>query len=151
MATLTPAQLAAINSISDEDLAPPPSSDDIFGHMEELKNQFAEDNQKIADQMAENEVTLRIETSLTEIFLQARVKSNMAAKLAERRQRRARVNLEERESAALTNDTKEDHEEPNHDDHEEEEHHEKKHKDKKHKDKKHKDKKHKKHKDKSDD
>merc|ERR1712083_588920 len=135
LATLTPAQLAAINSISDEDLAPPPSSDDIFGHMEELKNQFAEDNQKIADQMAENE---------------ARVKNNMAAKLAERRQRRARVNLEQRESAALTKDIVEDHEDTNHDDHEEE-HHEKKHKDKKHKDKKHKDKKHKKHKDKSDD
>ena len=74
----------------------------------------------------------------------------MAAKLAERRQRRARVNLEQRESAALTKDIVEDHEDTNHDDHEEE-HHEKKHKDKKHKDKKHKDKKHKKHKDKSDD
>ena len=89
---------------------------------------------------------------MTKIFLQARVKNNMAAKLAERRQRRARVNLEQRESAALTMDIVEDHEDTNHDDHEhDQEHHEKKHKDKKHKDKKHKDKKHKKHKDKSDD
>ena len=75
---------------------------------------------------------------------------NMAAKLAERRQRRARMNLEERETAALTGKHLEDAEEHDHeDDHEEEEHEEghngKKHKDKKHKkhkDKKHKDKKH---------
>ena len=68
----------------------------------------------------------------------------MAAKLAERRQRRARMNLEERETAALTGKHVEDageHEEEEH----EEGHNEKKHKDKKHKkhkDKKHKDKKH---------
>ena len=74
----------------------------------------------------------------------------MAAKLAERRQRRARMNLEERETAALTGKHVEDAGEHDHeDDHEEEEHeeghNEKKHKDKKHKkhkDKKHKDKKH---------
>jgi len=135
LATLTPAQLAAINSISDDDLAPPPSEEDIFGKTEALKQQFAEDNDRIAQQMAENE---------------ARVKNNMAAKLAERRQRRARMNLEERETAALTGKHLEDAEEHDHeDDHEEEEHEEghngKKHKDKKHKkhkDKKHKDKKH---------
>ena len=56
MATLTPAQLAAINSISDDDLAPPPSEEDIFGKTEALKQQFAEDNDRIAQQMAENEV-----------------------------------------------------------------------------------------------
>jgi len=135
LATLTPAQLAAINSISDDDLAPPPSEEDIFGKTEALKQQFAEDNDRIAQQMAENE---------------ARVKNNMAAKLAERRQRRARMNLEERETAALTGKHVEDAEEHDHEgDHEEEEHedghNEKKHKDKKHKkhkDKKHKDKKH---------
>merc|ERR1712012_102096 len=135
LATLTPAQLAAINSISDDDLAPPPSEEDIFGKTEALKQQFAEDNDRIAQQMAENE---------------ARVKNNMAAKLAERRQRRARMNLEERETAALTGKHLEDAEDHDHeDDHEEEEHEEghngKKHKDKKHKkhkDKKHKDKKH---------
>jgi len=135
LATLTPAQLAAINSISDDDLAPPPSEEDIFGKTEALKQQFAEDNDRIAQQMAENE---------------ARVKNNMAAKLAERRQRRARMNLEERETAALTGKHVEDAGEHDHeDDHEEEEHeeghNEKKHKDKKHKkhkDKKHKDKKH---------
>jgi len=134
LATLTPAQLAAINSISDDDLAPPPSEEDIFGKTEALKQQFAEDNDRIAQQMAENE---------------ARVKNNMAAKLAERRQRRARMNLEERETAALTGKPIEDAEEHEHEDDEEEheeEHKEKKHKDKKHKkhkDKKHKDKKHK--------
>lgn len=79
---------------------------------------------------------------------QARVKNNMAAKLAERRQRRARMNLEERETAALTGKPIEEAEEHEHEDDEdeEEEHKEKKHKDKKHKkhkDKKHKDKKHK--------
>ena len=80
---------------------------------------------------------------------QARVKNNMAAKLAERRQRRARMNLEERETAALTGKPIEDVEEHEHEEDEEEheeEHKEKKHKDKKHKkhkDKKHKDKKHK--------
>merc|ERR1712038_1556161 len=133
LATLTPAQLAAINSISDDDLAPPPSEEDIFGKTEALKQQFVEDNDRIAQQMAENE---------------ARGKNNMAAKLAERRQRRARMNLEERETAALTGKHVEDAEEEEH----EEGHNEKKHKDKKHKkhkDKKHKDKKHhKKHKDK---
>jgi len=133
LATLTPAQLAAINSISDDDLAPPPSEEDIFGKTEALKQQFAEDNDRIAQQMAENE---------------ARVKNNMAAKLADRRQRRARMNLEERETAALTGKPIEDAEEHEHEDEEdeEEEHKEKKHKDKKHKkhkDKKHKDKKHK--------
>ena len=56
LATLTPAQLAAINSISDDDLAPPPSEEDIFGKTEALKQQFAEDNDRIAQQMAENEV-----------------------------------------------------------------------------------------------
>ena len=56
LAPLTPAQLAAINSISDDDLAPPPSEEDIFGKTEALKQQFAEDNDRIAQQMAENEV-----------------------------------------------------------------------------------------------
>ena len=56
LATLTPAQLAAINSISENDLAPPPSEEDIFGKTEALKQQFAEDNDRIAQQMAENEV-----------------------------------------------------------------------------------------------
>merc|ERR1711974_220047 len=128
LATLTPAQLAAINSISDDDLAPPPSEEDIFGKTEALKQQFAEDHERIAQQMAENE---------------ARVKNNMAAELAERRQRRARMNLEERETAALTGKPIEDAEEHEHEDDEEEE---EEHKEKKHK--KHRDKKHKKHKDK---
>jgi len=133
LATLTPAQLAAINSISDDDLAPPPSEEDIFGKTEALKQQFAEDNDRIAQQMAENE---------------ARVKNNMAAKLAERRQRRARMNLEERETAALTGKHVEDAEEHDHEGDLEEEEHEEGHNEKKHKDKKHKKHKDKKHKDK---
>jgi len=133
LATLTPAQLAAINSISDDDLAPPPSEEDIFGKTEALKQQFAEDNDRIAQQMAENE---------------ARVKNNMAAKLAERRQRRARMNLEERETAALTGKPIEDAEEHEHEDEEDEHEHEEEHKEKKHRDKKHKKHKDKKHKDK---
>jgi len=133
LATLTPAQLAAINSISDDDLAPPPSEEDIFGKTEALKQQFAEDNDRIAQQMAENE---------------ARVKNNMAAKLAERRQRRARMNLEERETAALTGKPIEDAEEQEHEDEEDEHEHEEEHKEKKHRDKKHKKHKDKKHKDK---
>ena len=63
LATLTPAQLAAINSISDDDLAPPPSEEDIFGRTEALKQQFAEDNDRIAQQMAENEVRLSTRVS----------------------------------------------------------------------------------------
>merc|ERR1712038_370908 len=133
LATLTPAQLAAINSISDDDLAPPPSEEDIFGKTEALKQQFAEDNDRIAQQMAENE---------------ARVKNNMAAKLAERRQRRARMNLEERETAALTGKHVEDAGEHDHEDEHDEEEHEEGHNEKKHKDKKHKKHKDKKHKDK---
>merc|ERR1712038_1969427 len=123
LATLTPAQLAAINSISE----------DIFGKTEALKQQFAEDNDRIAQQMAENE---------------ARVKNNMAAKLAERRQRRARMNLEERETAALTGKHVEDDGEHDHEDEHEEHEHEEEHKEKKHRDKKHKKHKDKKHKDK---
>ena len=57
MATLTPAQLAALNAISEDDLAPPPSQQDIFGQMDALKEQFTEENDRIKAQFAENQVT----------------------------------------------------------------------------------------------
>jgi len=110
LATLTPEELAAFNAISDDDLAPPPSQEDIFGQMDALKSQFEEDKDKIERQFKENQ--MRIENSLQD-------------KIAARRQRRARKNLEEKELEAMKG--------------------EKSLKDKKHKkDKKHRDKKHKK-------
>ena len=55
-ATLTPQELAALNAIADDDLAPPPSQEDIFGQMDVLKSQFEEDNEKIEKQFKENQV-----------------------------------------------------------------------------------------------
>ena len=55
-ATLTPEELAALNAISADDLAPPPSQEDIFGQMDVLKSQFEEDNEKIEKQFKENQV-----------------------------------------------------------------------------------------------
>merc|ERR1712142_824338 len=97
-----------------EDLAPPPSQEDIFGKMDVLKSQFEADNEKIERQFKENQ--MRIENSLQD-------------KIAARRQRRARKNLEEKELEAIKGEKKEKKE--------------KKHKDKKHKHKKHKKEKHK--------
>jgi len=87
LATLSPAELAALSSISADDLAPPPSNEDIFGKVDALKSQFEEDNQKITKQFEEN---------------QARVENSLQAKLAARRRRRARVAVEEKELEALT-------------------------------------------------
>ena len=55
-ATLTNEELAALNAIADDDLAPPPSQEDIFGQMDVLKSQFEEDNEKIEKQFKENQV-----------------------------------------------------------------------------------------------
>ena len=55
-ATLTPEELTALNAIAADDLAPPPSQEDIFGQMDVLKNQFEEDNEKIERQFKENQV-----------------------------------------------------------------------------------------------
>jgi len=109
-AILTPEELAALNTLAADDLAPPPSQEDIFGQMDVLKSQFEEDKEKIEKQFKENQ--MRIENSLQD-------------KIAARRQRRARKNLEEKELEAIKGENKE-----------------KKHKEKKHK--KHKEKKHKK-------
>ena len=55
-ATLTPAELAALNAIAADDLAPPPSQEDIFGQMDVLKSQFEEYNEKMEKQFKENQV-----------------------------------------------------------------------------------------------
>ena len=58
LATLTAEELAALSSIADDDLAPPPSQEDIFGKVNALKSQFQEDREKIARQLKENQVIL---------------------------------------------------------------------------------------------
>ena len=40
----------------EEDLAPPPSEEDIFGQIESIKQQFAEENQQLNRQLEENKV-----------------------------------------------------------------------------------------------
>ena len=53
---LTPDELAALNTLAADDLAPPPSQEDIFGQMDVLKSQFEEDKEKIEKQFKENQV-----------------------------------------------------------------------------------------------
>ena len=45
-ATLTPAELVALYAAAADDLAPPPSREDIFGQMDVLKSQFEETVQR---------------------------------------------------------------------------------------------------------
>merc|ERR1712179_342504 len=88
----------------------------IFGKMDVLKSQFEADNEKIERQFKENQ--MRIENSLQD-------------KIAARRQRRARKNLEEKELEAIKGEKKD----KRHKDKKEKKHHkEKKHKKKKHED-----------------
>jgi len=117
-AILTPEELAALNTLAADDLAPPPSQEDIFGQMDVLKSQFEEDKEKIEKQFKENQ--MRIENSLQD-------------KIAARRQRRARKNLEEKELEAIKGEKKD----KKHKDKKDKKH--KKHKDKKHKKDKHED------------
>ena len=56
LSTLTPDQISALNAIAADDLAPPPSQEDIFGKMDVLKSQFEADNEKIERQFKENQV-----------------------------------------------------------------------------------------------
>jgi hypothetical protein len=94
--------------------------------MDVLKSQFEEDKEKIEKQFKENQVQ-DIELLFhnpPQFVSQLRIESSLQDKIASRRQRRARKNLEEKELEAFKGEKKE-----------------KKHKDKK--DKKHKDKKHK--------
>merc|ERR550532_1571160 len=86
LATLTSKELEMLRSISQDDLAPPPSQEDIFGQIDAVKKQFEEDHELIARQFEENKM---------------RMEANFQEKLAERRRRRARHNLEEKELAEL--------------------------------------------------
>merc|ERR1719266_1877793 len=87
LASLTPDQLAALSAISEDDLAPPPSQEEVFGKkVEELKTEFLEDKDRLEHQIAEN---------------QARTNASLEAKLAARRQRRARMNVQARTNASL--------------------------------------------------
>ena len=58
LATLTDDELAALSAVAEDDLAPPPSQEDIFGKVDALKSQFQEDNEKIARQLKENQVNI---------------------------------------------------------------------------------------------
>jgi len=86
LATLTAKDLERLKIIADDDLAPPPSQEDIFGQVDAIKEQYVEDNEKLIHQLQEN---------------QARVQDNLNEKLRDRRQRRARKNVEEKERDAL--------------------------------------------------
>lgn len=85
---LTESELAALAAMSgDDDLAPHPSNDQLFGaKMEALKSEFQEDSDRYAKQVEEN---------------QSRVKQSLADTLAKRRQRRARKNVEEKQKSVL--------------------------------------------------
>ena len=56
LATLTSKELEMLRSISQDDLAPPPSQEDIFGQIDAVKKQFEEDHELIARQFEENKV-----------------------------------------------------------------------------------------------
>ena len=58
LATLTSKELEMLRSISQDDLAPPPSQEDIFGQIDAVKKQFEEDHELIARQFEENKVGL---------------------------------------------------------------------------------------------
>merc|ERR1711879_386999 len=118
LATLSATELEMLRSVSDEDLAPPPSEENIFGQIESIKKQFAEENQQLNRQLEENKM---------------RMNANFQEKLAERRQRRARHKMERSELAEYK-ENKKDKKDKKH--HKKEKKH---HKDKKHKKDKHQD------------
>ena len=60
LATLTSKELEMLKSISQDDLAPPPSQEDIFGQIDAVKKQFEEDHELIARQFEENKVIVRV-------------------------------------------------------------------------------------------
>ena len=79
------AQLAALNS--EEELAPLPSNQDLFGEkMEALKNEYQSDAERLEKNIEENK---------------NKVESSLQDKLASRRQRRARKNIEEKEKSVM--------------------------------------------------
>ena len=79
------AQLAALNG--EDELAPLPSNEDLFGEkMEALKNEYQSDAERHKQNLAENK---------------NKVESSLQDKLAARRQKRARKNIEEKEKSVL--------------------------------------------------
>lgn len=46
-----------LRSVSNDDLAPPPSEEDIFGQIEMVKKQFEEENNQLNRQLEENKVS----------------------------------------------------------------------------------------------
>lgn len=81
MATLSEEELEKL--LTDDEIAPQPSKEDIFGaEIERLANELTEDQKRLQQLEAE---------------ASNKVKSNLESKLAARRQRRARKNLEMKE------------------------------------------------------
>eukprot|EP00093_Oithona_nana_P004899 04899.XXX_84641_87361_1 [CDS] Oithona nana genome sequencing. len=79
------AALAALNN--GDELAPPPNSDQLFGEkMEAIKKEYEDDNQRYQKLLEKDK---------------AEMNRNLEDKLASRRQRRARKNLEEKEKAVM--------------------------------------------------
>lgn len=79
------AALAALNN--GDELAPPPNSDQLFGEkMEAIKKEYEDDNQRYQKLLEKDK---------------AEMNRNLEDKLAARRQRRARKNLEEKEKAVM--------------------------------------------------
>ena len=77
--------MAALNA--EEELAPLPSNEDLFGEkMEALKNEYQSDAERLEKNIEENK---------------NKVESSLQDKLASRRQRRARKNIEEKEKSVM--------------------------------------------------
>ena len=79
------AALAALNN--GDELAPPPSTDQLFGEqMEAIKKEYEDDNERYQKLLEKDK---------------AEMNRKLEDKLAARRQRRARKNLEEKEKAVM--------------------------------------------------
>ena len=53
---MTKDELGALKTIAVDDLAPPPSQEDIFGKMDDLKSQCEKDNAEDGKQSKKNQV-----------------------------------------------------------------------------------------------
>ena len=86
---LTDEELAKLAALNDGDeLAPPPSNNELFGEqLEALENEYQTDMERYEKTLAEN---------------QNKVQADLQSKLAARRQRRARKNIEEKEKSAMS-------------------------------------------------
>ena len=85
---LSDEELAALAALNDGDeLAPPPSNQELFGEkMEALQDEYQTDQERYGKIVSEN---------------QNKVESELQKKLAARRQRRARKNIEEKEKSVM--------------------------------------------------